>query len=65
MLYKVFNYKSLKIVLGKIDDKYIGFSVDPNLTYSRPIIRTSAKEVVDDCLLFYKYRYIFEVFDMN
>lgn len=67
MLYKVFNFEGLKIVLGKIDDnKYIGYSVDPKyLTYSRPIIRGSAKEVVDDCILFYKYRYIFEVFDMN
>lgn len=66
MEYTVFNYKSLKIVLGNIDDnKYVGFLVDPkDLTHSRPIIRASAKEVVDDCILFYKYRYIFEVFDM-
>lgn len=64
--YKVFNYEGLKIVLGKIDDNmYVGFSVDPNLTYSKPVIRASAREVVDDCILFYKYQYIFEVFDMN
>lgn len=65
MLYKVFNYKSLKIVLGKIDDnKYVGFLVDPKYLTSRPIIRASAKEVVDECIVSYKYRYILEVFDM-
>lgn len=67
MEYKVFNIEGLKIVLGKIDNNnntYVGFSIDPNHTFSRPIMRRSAKEVVDDCILFYKYRYIFEVFDM-
>lgn len=61
MLFKVFNYKGVKIALGKIDDNhYVGYSFAIN----RAFIRTSAKEVVDDCILFYKYRYIFEVFDM-
>ena len=59
---KVFNFEGLKIALGKIDNnKYVGFSVDPK---GPIIIRNSAKEVVDDCILFHKYRYIFKTFEM-
>lgn len=58
MIYKVFHFKSLKIVLGKTgDNKYLGYSVDPKYPiYNRPIIRGSAKEVVEVCIYLYKAR---------
>lgn len=58
MLYKVFNFKSLKIVLGKTDNnEYIGYSVDTKYPeYSRAIIRGSAKEIVEVCIYLYKSR---------
>lgn len=60
--FKVFTFEGVKIALGKIDDnRYVGYSFALN----RAFIRGSAKEVVDDIILFCKYRYIFEVFDMN
>lgn len=56
--YKVFNFKSLKIVLGKTDDnQYIGYSVDPKYpVYNRAIIRGSEKEIVEECIYLYKSR---------
>lgn len=57
MIYKVFHFKSLKIVLGKTGDQYIGYSVDTKYPeYSRAIIRGSEKEVVEICIYLYKSR---------
>lgn len=58
MEYKVFNFKSLKIVLGKTGtDSYIGYSVDTKYPeFSRPIIRGSVHEVIEVCIYLYKTR---------
>ena len=58
MIFKVFKFKSLKLVIAKISDEvYIGYSVDPKYPeYSRAIIRGSAKEVVETCIYLYKSR---------
>lgn len=57
MVYKVFKFKSLKIVLGKTDNGYIGYSVDTKYPeYNRAIIRGSEKEIVEICIYLYKTR---------
>lgn len=57
MIYKVFHFKSLKIVLGKTGDQYIGYSVDTKYPeYSRATIRGSARDVVEVCIYLYKSR---------
>lgn len=57
-LYKVFNFKSLKIVLAKTGtDTFIGYSVDTKYPeYSRSIIRGSTKEVIEVCIYLYQSR---------
>jgi hypothetical protein len=58
MEYKVFNFKSLKIVLGKTGtNSFVGYSVDTKYPgFSRPIIRGSAREVVEVCIYLYTQR---------
>lgn len=58
MEYKVFTFKSLKIVLGKTGtDSYVGYARDSKYPdYNRPIIRGSAQEVVEVCIYLYRTR---------
>lgn len=57
MIYKVFNFKSLKIALAKTANGFVGYSVDTKYPeYCRPLIRGSAKEVVEVCIYLYQAR---------
>lgn len=57
MIYKVFNFKSLKIALAKTANGFVGYSVDTKYPeYRRPLIRGSAQEVVEVCIYLYRAR---------
>lgn len=55
--YKVFTFKSLKIVLGKTGTDYVGYARDTKYPeFNRAIIRGSDREVVEVCTYLYKTR---------
>lgn len=58
MEYKVFHFRSLKIVLGKTGtDSYVGYSRDTKYPdFNTPLIRGSVQEVVEVCIYLYKAR---------